>query len=242
MDLPFDRTRRRRIYLMRHAEAAYITAEGGRAPDSRVVSITERGRAEAQEMADLMKEVAFDRVVVSGLQRTLETAEIVVAKRKLAVEVVSELEEIRGGDAVARARLSPPDYAYAMFRAGEPGECYAAGESFAAFADRVLPAFHKICADQNWSKVLMVCHGGVNRAILTDITCGGLRAFGSFEQDSCCLNVLDIDTCLDSGAVIRRILRGVNITAADPIKNTRGLLTLEGMAKRFLDVGAFGKN
>ena len=51
MDLPFDRTRRRRIYLMRHAEAAYITAEGARAPDSRVVSITERGRAEAHEMA-----------------------------------------------------------------------------------------------------------------------------------------------------------------------------------------------
>jgi len=241
MDLPFDRTRRRRIYLMRHAEAAYITAEGARAPDSRVVSITERGRAEARDMARLMQDVAFDRAIVSGLRRTLETAEIFLAERKLPIELVSDLEEIRGGDPVARAKLSPPDYAYAMFRAGEPGECYAAGESFVAFADRVVPAFHKICAETNWTKLLMVCHGGVNRAILTDITCGGLKAFGAFEQDSCCLNVIDIDTCLDTGAVVRQVLRGVNITASDPIKSARGLLSMEGLAKRFVDAGVFAK-
>lgn len=101
MDLPFDRTRRRRIYLMRHAEAAYITPEGTRAADSRVVSITERGRNEAQEVARLMRDVTFDRAIVSGLKRTLETAEIVLGQRKLPIEVVSELEEIRGGDPVA---------------------------------------------------------------------------------------------------------------------------------------------
>src|SRR5262245_31814824 len=135
MDLPFDRTRRRRIYLMRHADAAYITADGGRAPDSRVVSLTPRGRAEAAAVGALLKEAAFDRVIVSGLKRTLETAEIVLGERKLSLEVESDLEEIRGGDPVARARLSPPDYAYAMFRASEPGECFAAGETFTAFAE-----------------------------------------------------------------------------------------------------------
>jgi hypothetical protein len=38
--------------------------------------------------------------------------------------------------------------------------------------------------------------------------------------------------------VLRRILRGVNITAEDPTKRTRRLLTLEGMTKRFMDIGA----
>jgi broad specificity phosphatase PhoE len=238
MDLPFDRSRRRRIYLMRHADAAYITPEGTRAPDSRVVSLTQRGRDEATAMAALMSDIDFDRAIVSGLQRTLETAAIVLGHRKLKVEVMSELEEIRGGDAVARARLSPPDYAYAMFRAGEPGECFAAGEAFRAFVDRVLPAFEKISADPNWTTLLLVCHGGVNRAILTDVTCGGLKAFGAFEQDSCCLNVIDLDICQDTGSVLRRVLRGVNITADDPIKRTRGLLTMEGLAKRYVDAGA----
>lgn len=235
LNLPFDRTRRRRIYLMRHAEAEYVRPDGTRAPDSRVVPLTDRGRKEAAAMAELLADVPFDRAICSGLPRTRETSAIVLGSRKLDVAIVPELEEIRGGDPIARAKLSPVDYAYAMFQASEPGACYASGEPFQAFVDRVVPAFTAITNDPTWSTLLLVAHGGVNRAILTDITSATLAAFGAFEQDSACLNLIDVDTCLDSGAVLRRVLRGVNITAEDPFKKTRQLLTMEGMAKRFLD-------
>jgi probable phosphoglycerate mutase len=240
MDLPFDRSRRRRVHLMRHAEAEYIRPDGSRAPDSRIVSLTSKGRAEAAAMATLLADVAFDRAICSGLPRTRETAAAVIGARELKLEIVSDLEEIRGGDPIARARLSPIDYAYAMFKASEPGACYAAGEPFEAFVKRVVPTFNRILNEPDWTQLLLVAHSGVNRAILTDVTGAGLKAFGAFEQDSCCLNVIDIDTCLDTGAVLRRILRGVNITADDPTKQTRRLLTLEGMTKRFVDAGAFG--
>ena len=238
MNLPFDRTRRRRIHLMRHADAEYIRPDGTRAPDSRVVPLTAKGRAEAAAMAQMLADVEFDRAICSGLQRTRETAGIVLGARALQLEIVPDLEEIHGGDPIARANLSPVDYAYAMFQAGEPGACFAAGEKFTSFAERVLRAFRKIEADPNWTNLLMVCHGGVNRAILTDVTHGGLKAFGAFEQDSCCLNIIDIDNCLDTGVVIRKILRGVNITAEDPVKRARGLLTMEGHAKGLVDAGA----
>jgi probable phosphoglycerate mutase len=185
-----------------------------------------------------MAEIEFDRAICSGLARTRETGAIVLGERKLELEIVPALEEIQGGDAIARARLSPVDYAYAMFKASEPGACYAAGEPFADFMGRVVPAFNRILDEPEWTNLLLVAHGGVNRAILTDVTGAGLGAFGTFEQDSGCLNIIDIDTCLDSGAVLRRILRGVNITAEDPTKRTRRLLTLEGMTKRFMDIGA----
>lgn len=235
LNLPFDRTRRRRIYLMRHAEAEYVRPDGTRAPDSRVVPLTDRGRNEAAAMGELLADVPFDRAICSGLPRTRETSAIVLGNRKLDVAIVPELEEIRGGDPIARAKLSPVDYAYAMFQASEPGACYASGEPFQTFVDRVVPAFTAITNDPTWSTLLLVAHGGVNRAILTDITSATLAAFGAFEQDSACLNLIDVDTCLDSGAVLRRVLRGVNITAEDPLKKTRQLLTMEGMAKRFLD-------
>lgn len=225
---------------MRHAEAAYIGADGTRATDSRVVPLTEHGRVEAAAMGALIGPITFDRAICSGLARTLETATIVLGQRKVALEVAPALEEIRGGDAIARADLSPPDFAYAMFRAGDPDARFAGGESFAAFVVRVLPAFNQIVAAQNWTSLLMVCHGGVNRAILTEVTGAGLKAFGAFEQDSCCLNVIDVDCCLDTGKVERWILRAVNATADDPIKTTRRLLTLEGMTKRLLDAGASG--
>jgi probable phosphoglycerate mutase len=238
MDLPFDRSRRRRVYLLRHAEAEYIRADGSRAPDSRVVPLTANGRAEAAAMGELLGSVAFDRAIATGLPRTQQTAELVLAGRTRQIETVPELDEIRGGDAIARARMSPVDYAYAMFRAAEPDECYAFGEKFSAFIDRVLPAFKRIVSDPTWTNLLLIAHGGVNRAILTEITGSGLKAFGAFEQDSCCLNVIDIDTCLDTGAVLRKILRGVNITAHDPAKQTRTLLSMEGLAKRLADAGA----
>jgi probable phosphoglycerate mutase len=235
MKLPFDRTHRRRIYLMRHAEAAYIGSDGTRALDSRIVTLSERGRAEAASMAALLAPVTFDRTICSGLLRTLETAKIVLGERNVPLEVIPALEEIRGGDAIARAEISPPDFAYAMFRAGNPNARFAGGETFSEFARRVVGAFNGIVTAQNWETLLMVCHGGVNRAILTEITGAGLKAFGAFEQDSCCLNIVDVDCWLDSGKVERWILRAVNATADDPIKSTRRLLTLEGMAKRFAD-------
>ena len=238
MDLPFDRTRRRRIHLMRHADAEYIRPDGTRAPDSRVVPLTEKGRAEAAAMGQMMAEIEFDRAICSGLRRTRETGAIVLGERKLELEIVPALEEIQGGDPIARAKLSPVDYAYAMFRASEPGACYAAGEPFADFVARVVPAFNRILNEPEWTNLLLIAHGGVNRAILTDVTGSGLAAFGTFEQDSACLNVIDIDTCLDTGAVLRRIVRGINITAEDPVKRTRRLMTLEGMTKRFMDIGA----
>ena len=242
MKLPFDRTHRRRIYLMRHAEAAYIGDDGKRAMDSRIVALTERGRAEATAMGTLLAPVSFDRAICSGLARTLETAKAVLHPRKVPLEIIPALEEISGGDAIARAEISPPDFAYAMFRAGNPNARFAGGETFAEFAARVIGAFNEVVAAQNWETVLMVCHGGVNRAILTEITGAGLKAFGAFEQDSCCLNIIDVDCCLDSGRVERWILRAVNVTAEDPIKSTRRLLTLEGMAKRFADEAAAPKS
>jgi broad specificity phosphatase PhoE len=239
LTLPFDRTRRRRVYLMRHAEAEYVRPDGTRAPDSRVVPLTARGRKEAGAMGELLTDIPFDRAICSGMPRTRETAALVLSGRNLDVAIVPELEEIRGGDPVARAKLSPVDYAYAMFQAGHPGACYAFGEPFQAFVDRVVPAFTAITNDPTWSTLLLVAHGGVNRAILTDITSASLAAFGAFEQDSACLNLIDVDTCLDTGAVLRRVLRGVNITAEDPLKKTRRLLTMEGMAKRYMEAGGF---
>jgi probable phosphoglycerate mutase len=229
MKLPFDGAIRRRIFLMRHAHAEYVRPDGTRAPDSRLVPLTAQGREEAVRMSRLLAEATFDRAICSGLPRTRETATIILGERTLPLEIVGDLEEIRGGDAIARARLSPVDYAYAMFRAAEPDACFANGEKFSEFADRVLPAFQGILDDSNWSSLLLVAHGGVNRAILSHVLGSGLASFGSLEQDSCCLNIIDFDATPVAGTVLRRIIRGLNLTADDPVKLSHPLTTLERM-------------
>ncbi|MBI1239418.1 MAG: histidine phosphatase family protein [Alphaproteobacteria bacterium] len=232
MDLPFDQTVRRRIHLMRHAEAAYWNEKGERTNDPRTVPLTAKGRAEAESMALLLAPLTFDRAICSGLPRTEATAKAVIADRSTPLEIIPAFEEIRSGSLEARQSLAPADYAYAMFRAHEPGAAFAAGESFSAFRDRILTAFAGVIEDPSWRNLLLVAHGGVNRAILGWALDLGLEAFGAFEQDSCCLNVIDIDVDRASGKIVRRIIRAVNVTAYDPIKDTLRLLTLEGMAKR----------
>lgn len=230
MELPFEQGRRRRIYLMRHAEAAYFSETGARVAEPHTVPLTPNGRRQALAMADWLAPVSFDRAICSGLPRTLETAGIVLGGREMPVEISPDLAEIRGASLDERAKLSPSDYAYSMFRAGEPGATFGAGESFAGFRERVLPAFIDILQDAGWTNLLLVCHGGTNRAILTWFLGLGLDAFGQFEQDSCCLNILDFDQMAGSGIIARRIIRALNMTAQDTAKTGSTYLSMEWLA------------
>jgi probable phosphoglycerate mutase len=69
---------RRRIYLLRHAEVAYFDQDGQPvAPDE--VPLTPAGRRQAERAGTALSGVRFDRVLTSGLPRTVETAHLVLA-------------------------------------------------------------------------------------------------------------------------------------------------------------------
>lgn len=239
MGKPLDGARRRRIYLMRHAEAAYFSNTGQRTGDSRTVPLTDHGRHEAEAMRALLSDVRFDTAICSGLPRTRETAEIVTRGRDLPLEIVPDLEEIRPGDrmkALTEGTISPIDAvldtAYSFWKLPEPGFRYAGGESLAEFRTRVERGFQSILSRHDWDELLLVCHGGVNRAIFMHILGGDDRLFPLFEQDSGCVNIIDVDIDPDTKATRRVLLRGMNITAEDPAKAGRRHTTLEGMALR----------
>lgn len=235
MKLPFESGRRRRIWLMRHAEAAYIDEHGNITRDPRLVPLSAHGRAEAAQMAKLLEGAGFDRAVCSGLPRTVETAGIVLAGSGLELERVPALEEVRGGGAAASADrpFEPRDLAQSLAVANDAGARFLGGESFAELQTRVLGAVDALVADPAWSRMLLVCHGGVNRVILAWALGTDLRAAARMEQDSCCLNVIDLDHDDESGRLLRTIVRGLNVTASDPAKHGRWLTSLESQAQAF---------
>jgi probable phosphoglycerate mutase len=67
-----------------------------------------------------------------------------------------------------------------------------------------------LLADESWDVVLLVLHGGVNRAILSRAITGERVLLGGFEQAPGCINVLDVDA---EGAFL---VRAVNHTPYDP--------------------------
>jgi probable phosphoglycerate mutase len=200
---------RRRIYLLRHAEVAYFDAHGRPLPPDDV-PLTARGRAQAEAAAAALRPVRFDRVLTSGLQRTVETARLVAGPRA-DVEGWPELHEIEPG----RLADIPEDELEAaflgVFRGVVDGEQrFLGGETVGALLGRVLEALARLLADPAWDTVLAVLHGGVNRAILSFALTGRRQFLGAFEQAPACINVLDVDGAGEF------VVRAVNVTPWDP--------------------------
>ena len=195
---------RRRIYLMRHAQVRYFE---GVAPEQ--VVLTDEGRRQAEAAAAALAAVRFDRVLTSGLPRTLETARIVVPG--IDPEERPALREVESGD----IRGLDPEEVHAMMRAAFRGAVpqqtrFLGGETIGALVDRVLPELDALLADPSWDVVLLVLHGAVNRVILSRAITGERVFLGGFEQEPGCVNVLDVNTAGEF------VVRAVNHTPYDP--------------------------
>jgi len=218
---------RRRLYLMRHGEVSYYDSEGELAAQEHV-RLTEEGRAQASAAHDLLANVRFDRVVTSGLPRTLETAEIVAPGREH--ERWPEFEELRGGDPDALPQDGLEEEFLGAFRGVVPLERrFFGGESIDELYDRVIPALGRLLADPSWDTMLAVLHGAVNRAIISYALTNGRLFLGHLEQAAGCLNVLDV------GADGSWIVRAVGITPRDLIHTTTRLTTMEHYWLEYLD-------
>ena len=197
-------TARRRVYLMRHAQVRYF--EG---LDPEQVVLTEEGRRQAGAAADALAGVTFDRVVTSGLARTLETAHIVAPG--IAPEARYGLREIESGEIRGLEPEAVQELMATAFRGVVPLETrFLGGESIGALFDRALPEIDDLLADPSWDVLLLILHGAVNRAILGHALTGDRVFLGGFEQSPGCINVLDVAT---DGTWI---VRAVNHTAYDP--------------------------
>jgi probable phosphoglycerate mutase len=215
---------RRRIYLMRHAQVRYFE---GIHPHE--VVLTDDGRHQAAAARDALHEIAFDRVVTSGLARTLETAQIVAPYAEHeARPALREIEsgELRGVDPQAVQEMMTSAFAQNVTLATR----FLGGETYGDLLDRVLPEVDALLADAGWDVVLLVLHGAVNRAILSRALTGGRAFLAGFEQAPGCINVLDVD---DGG---RFVVRAVNHTPYDPAHVSAAReTTMEQLWREYLD-------
>ena len=191
-----SRPNRRRIYLMRHGSVTYFDAEGKPyLPES--VPLNERGRAQATAAGKvfLQEGLHFDRVIISGLPRTRETAELVLAETRQAIDLEEwpDLVELRGGKLSAIADLDLNDAFVGAFEGVVPEhKQFLGGESIGELMDRVYPAIDRLRADSHWDTVLLILHGGVNRAILSYALTGQRLFLGNLAQTAGCINALGV--------------------------------------------------
>jgi len=189
-------TQRRRIFLMRHGAVTYFdTAGQPYLPES--VPLNDYGRSQASAAGRVFaeQEMVFDRVIVSGLPRTVETAQRVLAEtgQDIAPDIWPAFEEMRGGHLSAIADADLQAAFTGAFDGLVPEERqFLGGESVGQLMDRVFPALARLRADPGWQTALLVLHGGVNRAILSYALTGQRLFLGNLAQTAGCINGLDV--------------------------------------------------
>jgi broad specificity phosphatase PhoE len=206
---------RRRIYLMRHGQVSYF--ENGKPLRPEDVVLTEEGRRESRITAEALAGVKLDRVVTSGLSRTVETARIVAPE--VEPESWPELRELEAG---RLADLEDAEDAFRRVWSGVVPEDrrFLGGETIGSLLDRVLPGLERLVADPGWDMALVVVHGGVIRALLSFALTGERSFLGNFELSPASLSVLDV-------GANDWVVRAVNVTPYDLAHTRTRLRTME---------------
>lgn len=225
--------KRRRIYLMRHGSVTYFD-EHGKPFLPEQVPLNELGRAQATAAGKVFaaENLQFDRVIVSGLPRTVETARRVLAEtgQQIQLDIWPELEELRGGKLSAIPDESLKEAFVGAFDGLVPEDKqFLGGETIGQLMDRVHPAVDRLRSDKSWDTVLLVLHGGVNRAILSYALTNQRLFLGNLAQTAGCINAIDVGE-----AQADWVVRIVNYSPISELQGDSRHTTMEVLLEQYM--------
>ena len=146
-----------KLYVVRHGETTY-NVENKICGISNV-ELTELGKLQAQEASKKLKDICFDKVYVSPLKRAIDTAKI-ITEDKYELCIDKRIEEINFGIFEGMSR-DTKEFQQTKYNLGVH---YQEGETFLNVVHRVY-SFLDDLKVHDYSHVLIVCHGGIMRAI-----------------------------------------------------------------------------
>lgn len=222
------------MYLARHGAVSYFEPGQGDLGD-RDPPLNATGVAQAEALGKVLSEAPIDLAVCTGYQRTRQTAELATAPRTLDIHVIDDLSEAQTGtfEEIESAEEMEAVFVKAFENAAKPGARFLTGESYADLWDRVTIAWQSLLARNDWSQAFVAAHGVVNRTILAQALDSGPQIYRRLEQDSGCLNVLDIE---GEGSDARvAFVRLVNFTPYNATKLGMHQTTLEMLWQQFVE-------
>ena len=150
------------FYFVRHGESeANLARKFAGRSDS---PLTERGRTQAEAVAEVLAQIPFDRIVTSPLSRCRDTAVIIARRQQVPVELEPDLMEIdvgeKTGSAFDEIRGLPEwnDEGFVAWRGGETLE---------QVLSRAHGVIARIAAESPGRRILVVGHGGVTRILMS---------------------------------------------------------------------------
>jgi broad specificity phosphatase PhoE len=193
------------FYIVRHGESeANATSRFSGRLDS---PLTERGRVQSVALADVLEDVAFDRIVATPLSRSMDTALVIARRRKMPVDVVPDLIEIDVGERTGKT--------FDEVR-GLPGwrddgfVAWPGGETLEQVVERALRAMRRLHRETAGGRILVVGHGGVTRILASHYLAILPKLEGS-RQTNTAVTVIVVG---DDGGRVERLFGSEHVTGA----------------------------
>jgi broad specificity phosphatase PhoE len=199
-----------KIYVVRHGQTVENFAEiiQGHQPGV----LTELGHAQAQRVAERLREVSFDAIYASDLGRVVQTARYIATHHTVPVVYDPLLRERGAG---IYEGLPRRDLWQAEAESGQPIVDFRpeGGESFRDLQERIEQFLRRLRQEAAGKTVLLVSHGGWNRQLLGQMMGYSIEESLPIVQVNTCVNLLD---CPEDGPVSIELINCVRHLEVEP--------------------------
>ena len=179
------------MFLFRHGETA--NAKDVCLNGHYDVGLSEKGLQQASRIAKALEKHPIRAAYSSDLKRASHGARMIAEPHGLEPVILPELRELSFGkwEGMSLAELNEK-FPGEMDRRIRQTEAFRAdgGESFQELSERVVPKFQEIVARHPGETIAMVCHGGVNRAILAHVLQFPLANLFRLSQSYAAVNII----------------------------------------------------
>jgi len=159
--------------------------------------LSKNGTAQAKLAAKFLKNVNLDAIYCSDLKRSEATAKIIAKYHpKTPILKLRTLRERYYGDwegLTFEAIAEKYKKLYATWEKNPIKASIPHAEKLKDLQDRVVKTVKKLVKKHKSGTILIVGHGGVNRALLFHYLGMPLNNFWKIKQDNCCINIILTD-------------------------------------------------
>ncbi len=182
-----------RIYLIRHGETQWNKSL--RYQGHKDVPLSDKGLEQAKKVGLRLAGEKIDAVYSSDLSRAVETAKAIAGHHGLEVSTFQELRETNFGcwegmtypEIVAAYEQIMNDWRVKPLETKIPD-----GECLQEVVDRTNKMFWQLVEQHQGQNIVIVAHGGTNRAIIAGILGMNFNDYWKLKQDNVCVNVVEV--------------------------------------------------
>lgn len=182
-----------RFFLIRHGDCTGLGERiSGRLPG---VHLTEKGRAQVEELSERLSELNVDRIYSSPLERTLETAQIVGNRLGIQPESRERLLEIDFGDWAGMdfSELNQND-GWERFNAFRIGTRIPGGETVVEVQARMVAEILHLQSEYPSSSLAVVGHSDPLKTLIAYFLGVPLSLIAGFTISTASVSILEIDS------------------------------------------------